>query len=35
MYWKHKRNRSTAEAKKHEPRTGTRWSFVAAAVAVA
>ncbi len=35
MNWKHKRNRSSVEAKQHEPRTGTRWSFVAAAVAIA
>jgi hypothetical protein len=35
MNWKHKRNRTSAESKKHEPRTGTRWSFVAAAVTIA
>ncbi len=35
MNWKHKRDRTTAEAKKHEPRTGTKWSYVAAAAAIA
>jgi hypothetical protein len=30
MNWHHKRERLTAEAKREEPTTGTRWSFVAA-----
>jgi hypothetical protein len=35
MEWRHPRGRTTVEAKKEEPRSGTEWSFVAAAVAVA
>jgi hypothetical protein len=33
--WKHPRNRTKAESKKEEPKTGTDWSFVAAAIGVA
>jgi hypothetical protein len=35
MQWMHRRDRSKAQQKKEETRSGTRWSFVAAAVAVA
>jgi hypothetical protein len=35
MNWKHKRDWSTVESKKHEPNTGTRWSVIAAAAAIA
>ncbi|EMA44975.1 hypothetical protein C449_09969 [Halococcus saccharolyticus DSM 5350] len=35
MEWQHRRNRTKAEKKNDEPRSGTDWSFVAAAIAVA
>ncbi|ELZ31087.1 hypothetical protein C474_09639 [Halogeometricum pallidum JCM 14848] len=35
MNWKHRRDRTTAEAKKEEPKSGTDWSFVAAALGAA
>jgi hypothetical protein len=35
MNWKHKRNRTKAEAKKSETTSGTRWDFIAAALVAA
>jgi hypothetical protein len=35
MKWQHKRNRTTAQAKKDEPDAGTNWSFVAASMIAA
>lgn len=35
MNWKHKRDRPNVEQKKEESHSGTKWSFVAAAVAAA
>jgi hypothetical protein len=35
MNWTHKRDQSKAEQKKKEARSGTKWSFVAAAITVA
>ncbi|ELZ73647.1 hypothetical protein C457_00130 [Haloferax prahovense DSM 18310] len=30
MNWKHRRNMTKAESKKHEATAGTNWSFIAA-----
>ncbi|ELZ76887.1 hypothetical protein SAMN04488691_102478 [Haloferax larsenii] len=30
MNWKHRRDLSKAESKKHEATAGTKWSFIAA-----
>jgi hypothetical protein len=35
MNWNHRRNQPNAEAKKSETKTGTNWSFIAAAAAIA
>jgi hypothetical protein len=35
MSWRHRRDRTKVEAKKEEPRAGTRSSFIAAALVVA
>jgi hypothetical protein len=35
MNWNHPRDRTTAEVKQNEPRTGTRWSYIAAAASIA
>jgi hypothetical protein len=35
MDWKHPRNESNAEHKKHETRSGTDWSFIAAMMGAA
>lgn len=35
MQWKHRRGRSKVEAKKEESKSGTKWSFIAAATVVA
>ncbi|ADQ65911.1 hypothetical protein C499_11933 [Halogeometricum borinquense DSM 11551] len=35
MNWKHRRDRTKAESKKEETKTGTKWSFIAAAVGAA
>jgi hypothetical protein len=32
MEWQHRRNRTKAEEKNEEPRSGTSWWFVAGAV---
>ncbi len=35
MNWKHRRNETTAAQKQTETRSGTKWSFIAAATAIA
>jgi hypothetical protein len=35
MKWTHKRNLRTADRKKQEAKSGTKWSFIAAATVVA
>jgi hypothetical protein len=35
MNWKHKRDRTKAQAKKDETSPGTDWAFIAAAVVAA
>jgi hypothetical protein len=35
MSWKHRRNEHRAAQKETETRSGTRWSFVAAAIGAA
>ncbi len=35
MHWKHKRNQREADRKKKEAGSGTKWSFVAAAMVAA
>jgi hypothetical protein len=35
MNWKHRRDRTKAEAKNEETQTGTNWSFIAATLVAA
>ncbi|SDQ93027.1 hypothetical protein SAMN05216278_3096 [Halopelagius longus] len=35
MQWNHRRNQTKAEQKKNESKSGTKWSFIAAATVIA